>query len=155
MGYVTENLIPGERVVFQTKLHPIIFAEPVVFFAVGLVLLTRDWIITGLIMSGLGLWWALSGWIQRNTSEFAVTDKRLIAKVGLISRRTVEMHLTKIESLAIDQPILGRILGFGTVKCRGMGAGDQEFSRVAKAMLVRRHVYEQAELLAQRERAPR
>jgi uncharacterized membrane protein YdbT with pleckstrin-like domain len=91
------------------------------------------------------------------TSKYprVTTDRRLIAQVGLISRRTVEMHLTKIESLAIDQPVLGRILGFGTVKCRGMGAGDQEFRLVAKAMLVRRHVYEQAELLAQRERAPR
>jgi uncharacterized membrane protein YdbT with pleckstrin-like domain len=154
MGYVTENLMPGEHVVCQTRIHPIIFTGPVLFFVLGLGLLTLDWIVTGLIMVGLAVWSGLSGWIHRKTSEFAVTDRRLIAKVGLISRRTVEMHLTKIESLAIDQPVLGRILGFGTVKCRGMGAGDQEFRLVAKAMLVRRHVYEQAELLTQRERAP-
>lgn len=157
MGYVTENLMPGERVVFQTRIHPIIFTGPVFLLVIGLGLLTVDWIVSGLIMVGLAAWSALSAWIHRTTSEFAVTDRRLIAKVGLISRRTVEMHLTKIESLAIDQPVLGRILGFGTVRCRGTGAGDQEFKIVAKAMLVRRHVYEQADQLAQRERerAPR
>lgn len=153
MGYVTENLMPGERVVFQTRIHPIIFTWSVFLLLIGIWFTTLDWVVAALVMIGLAAWSALSAWIVRTTSEFAVTDKRLIAKVGLISRRTLEMHLTKIESLAIDQPVLGRILGFGTVRCRGTGAGDQEFKVVAKAMLVRRHVYEQAERLAQRESA--
>lgn len=149
MGYVSENLMPGERVVFETKIHPIIFLWPAIILALGLLVLEGGAAGVAILIA---ISWAASAFVRRSTSEFAVTDRRLIVKVGVISRRTLEMQLTKIESLGIDQSILGRILGYGTVRCRGVGAGDQQFRSVANAMAVRRHVYELAEQLSQRER---
>jgi uncharacterized membrane protein YdbT with pleckstrin-like domain len=64
-------------------------------------------------------------------SEFVVTDQRVIIKVGFISRRTLEMFISKIESIGIDQNILGRLLGYGTVTVRGTGGSAEKFTAIA------------------------
>jgi uncharacterized membrane protein YdbT with pleckstrin-like domain len=154
MSYVSDNLMPGERVVFETKVHWVVYLAPALLlaFALGMWYGNPELGDFATFVFLLAFAVGLSAWVRQSTSEFAVTDKRLIAKVGLLRRTTMEMRLSKIESLQIDQDIGGRLLGYGTVRCRGTGSGDQVFKDVDDAMKVRQHVYEQAEALQKRER---
>ena len=109
--YVQSNLTRGENVVYEAKLHWIIFVSLRAIFT---------------------LW--ISPLIERFSSEFAITGKRIIIKVGLISRRTLEMNLSKVESVNVDQSILGRILGYGTITVIGTGGTRESFYRISRPL---------------------
>ena len=118
-SYVNSHLGANEQVVHETKLHWIIFLNPFNIFT---------------------LW--LSPIIKMLTSEFAITNKRIIIKVGLISRRTVEMNLNKIESVNVDQGILGRILGYGTIVVIGTGGTREPFATISNPIGFRKKFQE-------------
>ena len=80
--------------------------------------------------------------IAKLTSEFVITNKRVIIKVGLISRRTIEMNHNKIESVGVDQGILGRILGYGTIKVVGSGGTKEIFPSISKPLEFRKKFQE-------------
>ncbi|MGM0422330.1 MAG: PH domain-containing protein [Pseudomonadota bacterium] len=81
--------------------------------------------------------------IVTRTTEFAVTNKKVIAKQGFISRKTVELNLSKVESLSVDQGIFGRIFNFGKVVVRGTGGVQAPFSYIADPMGLRKAVNEE------------
>ena len=80
--------------------------------------------------------------IRQMTSEFVITNKRIIMKTGLISRKTFEMNLQKIESVNVNQSFWGRILGFGTVTIIGTGGSKESFSDISNPLLFRRKFQE-------------
>ena len=80
--------------------------------------------------------------LDRYADEFAVTNKRVIVKTGLISRRTLEMNLSKIESVNVDQSIMGRILGYGTITIIGTGGTRESFPKIANPLLFRKKFQE-------------
>src|SRR2546425_12965908 len=103
MGYVTENLLPGEKVVYQTRLHWIVFVGPGLLILLGLLLKGgSDTSGIGNFFIGLGLIMGVAAAINRSTSEFAVTDKRVLVKIGLVRRRYRELHRSTGESAAVD-----------------------------------------------------
>ena len=118
-NYVNSHLSPNEQVVHEAKLHWIIFLNPSNIFT---------------------LW--ISPIIRMLTSEFAITNKRIIIKVGLISRRTLEMNLNKIESVNVDQGILGRILGYGTIVVIGTGGTREPFPAISNPIEFRKRFQE-------------
>jgi uncharacterized membrane protein YdbT with pleckstrin-like domain len=71
----------------------------------------------------IGLLSLIGAWFRRWTTELAVTDKRIIFKRGFIRRRTIEMNMDKVESVDVDQSVLGRILDYGDITIRGTGTG--------------------------------
>jgi uncharacterized membrane protein YdbT with pleckstrin-like domain len=130
-GYVNRVLQPGEIVVLATRLHPIIYFRALIYLIVALALLIASAWTDGDLHLGLqiaalifGLF-ALASWarsaIRQFTTELAVTDRRVIYKSGLVSRHTLEMNRSKVESVDVDQNVLGRVLGFGTIVVRGTG----------------------------------
>ena len=114
-NYVDSHLIKGESVVFSARLHWKIYLTPKAF---------------------LTLW--IAPMIQQATSEFAITTKRIIIKVGLIARRTLEMNLNKIETVNVDQSILGRILNYGSITVIGTGGTREVFNNIARPMEFRK-----------------
>src|SRR5690606_12806297 len=76
--------------------------------------------------------------LTRITNEYAITSKRVISKQGLISRRTIELNLNRVESASIDQGITGRLLGYGTIRVRGTGQAEAKFKHLANPMEFRR-----------------
>lgn len=118
-SYVHRHLITNEHVVHETELH---------------------WIVYISISSLLTL--MLAPYIARATSEFAVTNKRIVIKVGLLSRRTIEMNLTKVESVIVDQSIFGRVFGYGTIIVVGSGGTKEPFHCIANPLLFRRKFQE-------------
>lgn len=80
------------------------------------------------------------GLLKRSATEMAVTNKRVIVKTGLATRRTVEILLSRIESIAVEEPALGRFLGYGTVIVRGTGGTPEVFERIAHPLEFRAQV---------------
>ena len=87
-----------------------------------------------------GLAWAAWAWFARWTTEIAVTDRRVIYKRGFIQRHTVEMNVDKVESVDVDQSILGRIFNYGDITVRGTGATLEPFRSIEAPLDFRNHV---------------
>jgi uncharacterized membrane protein YdbT with pleckstrin-like domain len=83
---------------------------------------------------------AVPAWLRRFAPEVAVTDRRVIYKTGLIQRHTIEINIDKIESADVDQSILGRIFGFGSITIRGTGEGVEPLRNIAQPLQLRNAV---------------
>ena len=137
MSYVEKNLMPGEQIEYRANLHWLVFILPTLlfiaaiwlFFSLGgnIAKFLALILIVGALVTGL------HAVIERMTSEFAVTNKRVLIKTGLIRRHSLETLLTKIESIGVAQSILGRILGFGTIVISGTGGSKEPFHRIAES----------------------
>ena len=163
MSYVEKNLIAGEEVVFQTRHHWIVMLGSFVggvaldvAGALGLIhLLTqqqemaasgRTAALLGAAMAVIaGSLLTLYGTMKRNATEMVVTNKRVIVKTGILTRKTFEMLLSRIESIGVEEPMWGRMLGYGTVTLRGVGGTPDEFDLIARPLEFRSHVQEQIE----------
>ena len=86
------------------------------------------------------LYWTLTAWFHRWTTETDVTNLRVVHKTGFIKRRTFEMSLDKVESVDVNQSILGRILNYGNVTVRGVGEGSEEIKTIASPLDFRNHI---------------
>ena len=145
MAYLNKVLEPDEKVSYVAKLSRVAYVPAWVLTLIGIVLAiaTRDYWIAlyaSLVVVVIGLVWTILIWIKRATTEIAVTDRRVILKTGLISRRTIEMNLTRIESVDVRQGIVGRLLDFGDVLIRGTGAGLEPIKGVDSPLEFRRRV---------------
>ena len=151
MTYIDKNLVPDERILFRTKKHLIIFFFPVVLlifsayatsYMQGNALLIKvqwaPWLITL-------LFWAHT-WLEYQTSDFAVTNKRVIMREGFFNRHMAEMRLSTISQVNIDQGILGQMLNFGTISINAFGATDA-FTMLARPNEFQRAVNEQLDKL--------
>src|SRR2546423_7049617 len=135
MSYIDANLLAGEQVVYRTRLHWLLFMGPVLFTAVVLVpiawfLDNGPWSSYAWIPLALALFSLLATFIKRQSSDFAVTNKRVMMKVGVFSTRSVELLLNKIEAIAVEQSLLGRMVGYGDIVITGSGGTQEAFSRI-------------------------
>jgi uncharacterized membrane protein YdbT with pleckstrin-like domain len=119
--YVNNNLIKDERVEFETTYHWIIFCNLRAIFTLF-----------------------IAPMLDRYSDEFVITNKRVVVKTGLISRKTLEMNISKIESVNVDQSILGRILGYGTIKIIGTGGTNESFAKIKHPLQFRKKFQELA-----------
>jgi uncharacterized membrane protein YdbT with pleckstrin-like domain len=155
MGYVEKVLLPGERVIYTTGLHWLVYGRAFVLLAVAVLLAIfsvaklADPNLTSIAMGGLvlaaflallGLLAFIAAAIRRATTELAVTDQRVILKRGVIARHTIEMNRSKVESVDVDQSVLGRILGYGTVLVRGTGGSLEPMRSISDPLRFRSHI---------------
>ena len=105
----------------------------------------RSWqdLVAGAVFLAIGVVLFLAAWIRQWSSEFAVTNKRVIIKVGFISRRTIEINMSKVESVEINQDILGRLLNYGTIVVIGTGGTKEPFALIDDPLAFRRAVQAQ------------
>lgn len=156
MSYVDRNLLPGERVVYRARLHRLLYAAPVglALLAIGALFIPDEsakWIAAALGLIALIAF--LVSHILWISSEFAVTDMRVIAKTGWLQRETDETLLSKIEAIGVDQGVLGRMLGYGTVHITGTGGTRETFAKIARPLELRRQI--QGQIVAAEERRGR
>lgn len=114
-SYVNKHLIKDESVAFETKLH---------------------WITLFTLRSLFTL--SLAFWFDRWLSEFVITNRRIIIKTGFIARNTFEMNLSKIESVNVDQSVMGRIFNFGSMTIIGSGGTRETFHKISKPLKFRK-----------------
>ena len=157
MGYVDNNLIVGEQVTYRGRLHWVLFLKPAlitlaVIVVAALIVYISDSknlvsteatgiiLFVGVILASIPL---LSAALTWKSAEFSVTNKRVVLKIGFIQSRTAEMFLNKIESVGVDQTILGRMLGYGDIVIRGTGGSLEPFRRVSSPLQFRNEIQEQ------------
>ncbi len=162
MSYVEKHLIPGETIQYQTKLHWIVMlghlAIAAVFELLALTFLVASFsrsagakavpsrgslYLGALTFFLIGAALFCIGLLKRNVTEMAVTNKRVIVKSGLVDRRTTEILLSRIESVVVDEPAVGRILGYGTVIVRGTGGTPEVFEKIQHPLKFRDQVQSQ------------
>ncbi len=156
MGYCEKNVLPGETLVYRTGCHWIVMFWPslggIVLGGFGFALFAGGWLATrngasyqGAIVEGafalLGAAVLIGGGIiRRAATEMAVSNRRVLIKTGLFSRRSVEVLLPKVESIGVDETFVGRILGDGSVVVRGTGGTFETFDRIRQPNEFRRQV---------------
>lgn len=128
MSYIDESLSAGEKIEGLFKLH---WVDWLWFWL---------WIALAIPTLGITLLLALYEFLKLKFQEQGVTNKRVILKKGIISRKTEEMRLKSIETVEIDQGVFGRMLGFGTVKLTGKGVSDFLLKDIADPLAVKRAI---------------
>jgi uncharacterized membrane protein YdbT with pleckstrin-like domain len=152
MRYVRRVLQPGETIVYATKLHWLIYIHTILLLIIciilaGAAIATSDsqnislaFGIAAVIFALLALSAGLRALVRRATTELAVTDHRVIYKSGLLSRHTIEMNRDKVESVDVDQSLLGRIFGYGTVVVRGTGGSLEPIRNIGDPLTFRSYI---------------
>jgi uncharacterized membrane protein YdbT with pleckstrin-like domain len=144
--YIDEILQPGEKVLYSTNAHWIFYLPAIAAWIVVLALAAASVAVPPMAVLGLpaaaviavvALYFTIKGWFHRLTTETDVTDRRVVHKTGFIKRRTFEMALDKIESVDVDQTVLGRLLNYGDVTILGVGEGRQTIPTIASPLAFR------------------
>ena len=148
MPYYTKVLQPDERVLVVGRLHWSIYLRALIVLAVAVLLAVFSdrlpapnwqqyarWV--GGVIGVVGLLMLFAAWIRQHATEIVVTDRRVIFKRGLLARHTVEMNVSKIETVDVEQGLGGRIWGYGTLLIRGTGAGFEPLEDVGSPLRIR------------------
>ena len=156
MSYLDDHLLDGEQIVYRAHLHWTIFLTPIIVVLLGVALAIvlqiyepPYWYL-GAILAGIGLLLALPPLIKYSSTEFAVTNKRVLSKTGFIQRESDETLLSKVEGVSVDQGVVGRMLGFGTVTITGSGGTEDYFPRISHPLELRRQIQSQVVALEER-----
>src|ERR1700731_170062 len=165
MSYIESNLVPGETGIYETSLHWIVMLWHIILGCLllglpGVLLLyyalTQAGIESkilhameggGIVLLVCGVMVIVMGMVRRNATEMAVTNRRVVIKTGLVSRKTIEMLLNKIESIEVSETTFGRRMGYGTIVVIGTGGTLEPFHRVAHPLEFRSQVQQQIEKL--------
>ena len=149
MSYIDDNLMTGEYVMHRTRLHWIVFLWSFVWLLIAILLLGENYVPrpVGLVFLILGLITGIKAYVRYATSEFGVTNRRVLVKFGLVGRRSLEILLDKVEGVQVQQGILGRILNYGSVAVSGLGGTREVFPRIADPLIFRSRVQEQVAMV--------
>ena len=147
--YIDEILQPGEKVLYSTNAHWMFYLPAIAAWIVVAVLLLGSFAAAAIpalmlvcwasaaVVAVAALFWTLRAWFHRWTTETDVTNMRVVHKTGFIKRRSFEMALDKIESVDVDQSILGRLLNYGNVTVNGVGEGRETIRTIASPLAFR------------------
>jgi uncharacterized membrane protein YdbT with pleckstrin-like domain len=157
MGYVENNLLAEEKIFFRTHLHWKVFLPSVLLFVVAIAV-TAGAMYQGfdpylsLLILVIPLGVLFHNYLTWRCSEFAVTDKRVLIKTGIVSRHTLETILTKVENIGVEQTIWGRLFNFGTLYVTGTGSTREVFPGIHAPLEFRKAI--EAAAVAFEERRP-
>jgi uncharacterized membrane protein YdbT with pleckstrin-like domain len=148
--YIDDILQPGEKVLYSTNAHWIFYLPAIGAGIVAIFFLVVSRVFDGsltlvclalaAIAAILALYQMLTAWFHRWTTETDVTNLRVVHKAGFIKRRTFEMSLDKVESVDVNQSILGRLMNYGDVTVRGVGEGAETIKTIASPLEFRNHI---------------
>jgi len=145
MSYIDANLLPDEHIVYRTRLHWLLFLPAVLFTLfvlapIAWVLDRGSWSAYAWVPLALGLLLLLAAFIKRQSSDFAVTNKRVMTKVGVMDTRSIELLLGKIEAIAVEQSLMGRLFGYGDIVITGTGGTKEAFTQIQSPLAFRNAV---------------
>src|SRR5919109_5296310 len=150
MSYVQRVLQPGEVIRHTAAIHWIVYWPGALCMIAALAVLLFGprlwanhptfWTWVASLIAVVGLFLLIREWFGWWTTEIAVTNLRVIYKTGLVKRRTKEMNMDKVESVEVDQSILGRLLDYGTVTITGTGAGLEALPGIAQPIELRNNI---------------
>jgi uncharacterized membrane protein YdbT with pleckstrin-like domain len=151
VGYAERVLQPGESIAYRARLSWVIYLGGMVLVvlaiaaAIAAVVIKTDAVRIGLLLAALialflGVFQMTRAWLWQVNTEITVTNRRIIYKTGFISRNTVEMNLDKVESVLVQQSLIGRMFDYGTVIVRGVGSGLEPVRLISRPLDLHRHI---------------
>ena len=163
MRFIENTLLKDEKIVFATRPHWVVFLNPALILCLIFVLQwdgvraignvhiydhsLQFWLTAGVFLAAVVA--ALNALMVRKTSEYGITNKRILMKTGLIQRQTSELFLDKVEAIYVDQSILGRILNYGVLNIVGTGGSRDPFYCVPDPLHFRKVAQQQIDLFAE------
>jgi uncharacterized membrane protein YdbT with pleckstrin-like domain len=149
--YIDDILQPGEKVLYSTNAHWVFYLPAIGAWIVAIVLFILSRIasadalvllslVSAAVVAIVALYWTVRAWFHRWTTETDVTNLRVVHKTGFIKRRTFEMALDKVESVDVNQSIMGRLLNYGNVTIMGVGEGRETITTIASPLEFRNHI---------------
>lgn len=161
MSYIDGTLMSDEHVVYRTKPHWIIFTPSLGWLLLAILILFigpnynvgntyfyGNYTITdilGFMSLAAALLSGFSAYVTYQTSEFGITNRRILMKVGFIRRLSLEILLSRVESIQVYQSIPGRVFNYGTIQVSGTGGSKDPFPNIPDPLLFRKHAQEQLE----------
>ncbi len=160
MRYIETNLLDDEKLVYSVQPHWIIFSSGAwaIFFGLFIsffsphilaIQIYGSWSlinIASLVLLVVGMYWTIQSYIYYSTSEYGVTNKRVVIKVGWIQRKSLELLLDKVEGVLVNQSLIGRVLNYGEITIIGTGGTQDSFPFIPDPLLFRKKTQEQIEL---------
>jgi uncharacterized membrane protein YdbT with pleckstrin-like domain len=131
MSRVEDNLMPNEKVIYRTHLHWGIFILPAILT---------------LLSFGIFIFLLIWVFLRTKTSEFVLTDKRVIIHVGVLSSKSIEILLNKVEGIGVQQGLFGRMFGYGSLVVGGTGGTKEVFKFIENPFEFRKQVQQQIEV---------
>lgn len=148
MNHMDDNLLPNEHVVYRTHLHWMIFWRPALLFVMAMggvtTALPYALVLANILVPAMGLD-VLNRFILYLTSEVGVTDKRVLGKTGWLSGRSVDTLLSTLDGFAVNQSVVGRMLGYGTVVVTSTDGLRRSLPLIRDPIEFRRRVQQQKE----------
>lgn len=139
MGYVQDNLMPNEKVLFLAKIHWKVYLRGIVLLLMALIFIGIKAV--SIILALVGIYSLVTAFIFMRTSELAITSKRVIAKFGLISRVTIELTHNQVESLRVTQGAIDRVLNAGTILIQGTGGNTTPIPSISNPLRFRKEYF--------------
>lgn len=165
MSYIDETLTNEEQVLYRTKPHWIIFSASLgwLFLAILILFLTPRYDfantplystytladILGSIVLLLGLLSGIIAYVNYQTSEYGITNRRILMKVGFISRLSLEILLQRVEGIQVFQSIPGRVFNYGSIVIIGTGGSRDPFPNIPDPLVFRRYAQQQIDNIAE------
>jgi uncharacterized membrane protein YdbT with pleckstrin-like domain len=156
MDYLNKALMNGERIIYRSRPHWVLFLPALVWFGITLVfsyLIPKNVQMMTQILLNLSPYQIImlatmiitvlvfvSGYINFAFTEFTITNKRILMKTGLIQRNIVEILLTRVESIIINQNVGGRLLDYGSITLVGTGGSRDPFNFVPQPLKFRSYL---------------
>lgn len=150
MTYVKKTLLLEEKILYHTKPHYIIFYPIFLWTALTLWFFNTDNILFGIFLLLISILSLVNSLINYYCSEYVITNKRIIMKIGFIRRKSLEIFLERIEGIYIEQSIVGRALNFGTVFVGGVGGTKNPFFYIPNPIEFRNKVQQQTQATTKR-----
>ena len=149
--YIDDILQPGEKVLYSTNAHWVFYLPAIGAWIVAIALFILSRIasadamvllslVSAAVVAIVALYWTVRAWFHRWTTETDVTNMRVVHKTGFIKRRTFEMALDKVESVDVNQSIMGRLMNYGDVTINGVGEGTETIKTIAAPLDFRSHI---------------
>ena len=149
MGYVEQNLMPSEEIVYKAKIHWIIYLSGIISTALGIFLIvsygnleSNGLAVLGTFIFFYGIYSLIKAFFYKISTELVVTTKRVFAKFGFIKRDTIELNHTKVESLLVQQGFIQRLLNAGTIILQGTGGGKTPIPNIDNPLEFRKNAME-------------
>ena len=132
----------NQHVVYEARLHWILFLWPFLFLLLGLWVgisfpTFREVGLFGVLMA---LAWGVLMWLTYQFSSLTIKEKQVILRTGILVRQTIDIPLTKIESIDIRQSLVGSLFQYGSLVITGTGGTRQWMTYIAKPLTCRRHI---------------
>lgn len=142
MSYVENNLLPDENILYKAKIHWSIYLYGLICLVLAFIIPKNNDTIWPIILSLLGIYLLIKAYTYVKTTEFVVTNMRVIAKKGWLRRHAIELRHEKVEGLSLDQGILDRVFNRGSLVLNGTGGSKERVYSISNPLNFRKQAME-------------